>query len=320
MTVFTDEWNAAFEADPADSDEISTGAADIRQLALAVRERLEVDHSWDGDANDGEHKKVTFEEQAADPTTVADTGYIYTKETGGKSELFWKDEDANVVQLTALGKLSTDIPVSAKTGAYTVVAADKSTLINATSGTWTLALTAAATLGDGFWFVAKNPGSGTITIDPDGAELIDGSATISLAQGQGCFVICDGAAFITIGLAASTPTITFGTDLTQNPSATSATVTQAHGLSAEPTGLKAILECLTGEHGYTAGNRYDLGASMAQQTLTNGGIALVVDATNVVLITGQGGIRILHKTSYTSQTITAANWKIVVSPYLLVSA
>lgn len=84
----------------------------------------------------------------------------------------------------------------AKTGAYTVVAADRGQYIDVTSGTWTLTLTAAATLGAGFAFVVFSSGSGVVTIDANASETIRdaaGSATTkTLAQGEGAFLNCDG--------------------------------------------------------------------------------------------------------------------------------
>jgi hypothetical protein len=63
-----------------------------------------------------------------------------------------------------------DVHENAKTGAYTVALTDYGQVIDMTSGTWTLALTAAATLGDGFWFCTRNSGTGDITIDPNASE------------------------------------------------------------------------------------------------------------------------------------------------------
>jgi hypothetical protein len=84
----------------------------------------------------------------------------------------------------------------AKTSGYTVVATDRGSFIDYTSGTVTLALTAAATLGNGFSFAVYNSGSGTITVDPDGSETIRRAAatstTITLTQGQGAILVCDG--------------------------------------------------------------------------------------------------------------------------------
>ena len=76
--------------------------------------------------------------------------------------------------------------------AYTVVAGDLATVINCTSGTFTVSLTAAATLGSGFNVTIWNTGTGVITIDPNGAETIDGTATRILRRGEGMQVVCDG--------------------------------------------------------------------------------------------------------------------------------
>lgn len=107
MTTFTDTWNSGFEAIPADSENASQGANRIRDHKKAVRERLEVDHSWDGDEDDGEHKKVTFTAPlGSDPTNAEDKGHLYTKDVDDKAELFWQDEDGNAIQLTSGGMLN----------------------------------------------------------------------------------------------------------------------------------------------------------------------------------------------------------------------
>lgn len=95
------------------------------------------------------------------------------------------------------------IPVLAKTAAYTLTVADRGRLIDATSGTWTLSLPAAATAGDGFWFAVRNSGSGTITIDPDAAEQIDGAATLTRLAGETVSVVCNGSAWKTLARVAS---------------------------------------------------------------------------------------------------------------------
>lgn len=84
------------------------------------------------------------------------------------------------------------ITISNKTAAYTVVAGDLATVINCTSGTFTVSLTAAATLGSGFNVTIWNTGTGVITIDPSGSETIDGTATRILRRGEGMQVVCDG--------------------------------------------------------------------------------------------------------------------------------
>jgi hypothetical protein len=80
-----------------------------------------------------------------------------------------------------------------QTAAYTVVSGDLGKIVNCTAGTFTVSLTAAATLGSGFNCWVWNTGSGVITIDPNGAETIDGNSTIILRKGEGMQIVCDGA-------------------------------------------------------------------------------------------------------------------------------
>lgn len=86
---------------------------------------------------------------------------------------------------------------AAKTGAYTVVDTDVGATFLCTN-TFTLTLTAAATLGNGFMFAVKNNGTGIITIDPNAAELIDGQATITLNPGRSAIIACNGTAWYTL--------------------------------------------------------------------------------------------------------------------------
>jgi len=97
--------------------------------------------------------------------------------------------------LSTIGALGGKI--AAKSGAYTVLAADRGTVFHC-SGTFTLTLTAAATLATGFSFSVINTSTGAITIDPNSTELIDGAATKILTAGQSCIVTCNGTAFFAI--------------------------------------------------------------------------------------------------------------------------
>ena len=116
---YTDTWNAAFEALPADGDLVSQGADRIRDTKLAVRERLEKDHYLaiaGTDADHGEHVKVTLRVQTSKPTAEADKGWLYSKDVSAKAELFYEDEDGDEVQLTTGGAVNSGAPVKA-TGA-----------------------------------------------------------------------------------------------------------------------------------------------------------------------------------------------------------
>jgi hypothetical protein len=85
--------------------------------------------------------------------------------------------------------------ISNKTGAYTVILSDLGKIINCTSNTFTVSLTAAASLGSGFTCTiwnTSNTSTDAITIDPSGAETIDGVATLILRRGEGMDIVCNG--------------------------------------------------------------------------------------------------------------------------------
>lgn len=114
--------------------------------------------------------------------------------------LLGTDGTANTA-LRTLGSFGND--VSAKSSAYTVLASDRGVVFNCTS-TFTLSLTAAATLGDGFTFAVINSGTGVITIDPNSTEQIDGANIKTIAAGSWAIVSCTGTAFITMGAVPAT--------------------------------------------------------------------------------------------------------------------
>jgi hypothetical protein len=107
----TDTWDASFEALPTDSNYVYEVDNYIRQLKLAIRERMAKDHYMaiaGTDADHGEHVKVTLRVGSA-PSAVADKGFLYAKDVSAKAELFYRDEDGDEVQLTNAGKQKTDL-------------------------------------------------------------------------------------------------------------------------------------------------------------------------------------------------------------------
>jgi hypothetical protein len=85
--------------------------------------------------------------------------------------------------------------ISNKTGTFTVVAGDLGKIINCTSGTFTVSLTAAASLGSGFTCTiwnTSNTATDAITINPNASETIDGMATLVLRRGEGLAIVCNG--------------------------------------------------------------------------------------------------------------------------------
>lgn len=80
-----------------------------------------------------------------------------------------------------------------KSGAYTLAVSDYGRTLLLT-GTWTLSVTAVATLGAGWEVELINIGTGVITIDPNGSETIDGATTMVLTPGERCRLRCTGSA------------------------------------------------------------------------------------------------------------------------------
>lgn len=110
MTSFLDTWNGAYEGLPADNEDINQGASRIRDFKVNIRERVAVDHSFAGDANDGKHTQSSYRVQTVDPPADAgepSDGFVYTKAVGGNTELFYKDSSGSVIQLTSSGALHT---------------------------------------------------------------------------------------------------------------------------------------------------------------------------------------------------------------------
>lgn len=84
--------------------------------------------------------------------------------------------------------------IQSKSSGYTVVAADNMSVIKCTAAL-TLALTAAATLGNGHLFLVSADG-GDVTLDANSTETINTSLTAVVPDGAMAAVFCDGSNFI----------------------------------------------------------------------------------------------------------------------------
>jgi hypothetical protein len=95
--------------------------------------------------------------------------------------------------------LNTAHSVTTFSSAYTAVAADRASSYVWTGGAATLGLTAATTLGNDWFMLIRNGGTGTLTVTP-ASGLINGVASIALQPADSCIICCSGIAFFTIGL------------------------------------------------------------------------------------------------------------------------
>ena len=89
--------------------------------------------------------------------------------------------------------LDNGVVASTKSANYTALANDNNAILRF-SGAYTLSLTAAATLGSR-WHIMVVADGGAVTIDPNGAETINGVATIVIPDGSSTVVWCTGSAF-----------------------------------------------------------------------------------------------------------------------------
>jgi len=108
------------------------------------------------------------------------------------------------------GLLNTGYPsedVSSPT--YSITEGDRASAVTNTGGALTVSFADLTTaFQDNFFFIARNSGSGTMTLDPSGSQLIDGATTVVLNQGQSCFVILNASLgeWVTIGRQSSSST------------------------------------------------------------------------------------------------------------------
>lgn len=93
--------------------------------------------------------------------------------------------------------LQTQIAINSQTGAsYTALAGDRGKqIIFTTQAAATLTLTAAATLGSGWYCYVTNFNTGTLTIDGNVSEQINGTVTVPLYTKNSGILICDGSNF-----------------------------------------------------------------------------------------------------------------------------
>jgi hypothetical protein len=95
-------------------------------------------------------------------------------------------------------------PSAAITTGTTFAATDRAQTRVWGGGSGTATLPAAATLGNNWFTLFKNNGTGSFTISCSGAELIDGNSTKTFNPTESAFIVCTGTAYVTIGYGVST--------------------------------------------------------------------------------------------------------------------
>ena len=200
--AYTEEWSSDFEAVPADNDQASEGAQRIRNLKLDVRERLEDEHDW-GTPNltdTGVHLEGSARcwMQDAEPASTPggltiDNGSLWYETDESKWYVYdfddtaWElivDGDDNVTlttEQTIIGvKTLTRVRFAAQAvtaATYTVGTDYNLYFCDTTDNAITLDLPTAASITGEIIAIKLVDATNALTIDPDGAETLDGAST-----------------------------------------------------------------------------------------------------------------------------------------------
>jgi len=95
-------------------------------------------------------------------------------------------------------------PASSLTASYTFVAADRAQTYVWGGGTTTVTLPSASVVGNNWFTLVKNNGTGTLTIGTTSSQEIDNALTKSFAPNESAFIISTGVEYVTVGYGTST--------------------------------------------------------------------------------------------------------------------
>lgn len=96
-------------------------------------------------------------------------------------------------------KLALTAVVSAFNTAYTTGANDRAKMLMWTGGAGTLTLPLAGDVGNDWYIIVRNSGTGALTIDCQGTQEIDGAGAKTLAPTESCWVMTNGTDFYSAG-------------------------------------------------------------------------------------------------------------------------
>jgi len=132
-------------------------------------------------------------------TLAAANGGTGLTTLGTAAQILAVNSGATALEYVALPAGSAVVRV-ARTSNTILDGTNRGNLIDITSGTFSQTFTAAATLGSGWFVYLRNSGTGDITLEPDGAELIDGLTNFIMYGGETRLVQCTGTAFTSVVL------------------------------------------------------------------------------------------------------------------------
>jgi hypothetical protein len=141
--------------------------------------------------------------------------YIYittnanTAGTWGVIDFGAGTSSADAATLAGLGlvAISTTLnqshPASTFTNGYTFTTSDRAQTKVWASGAGTVTLPPVATAGNNWFILLKNNGTGSLTVDCNLSETIDGGLVKDYAPSESSFIICTGTEYVTVGYGVS---------------------------------------------------------------------------------------------------------------------
>lgn len=115
--------------------------------------------------------------------------------------------DANALAGLGLMAISTTLnqshPASTVTPLYTFTASDRAQTKIWDGGATDVYLPLASTVGNNWFTLFKNNGSGTVTIFTQGTDLLNNDVSKTFQPDEDAFIVCDGTNFVTVGYGSS---------------------------------------------------------------------------------------------------------------------
>jgi hypothetical protein len=186
---------------------------------------------------------------------------------------------------------------------YTLLPSDRAGFIVWTGGAGALTLPSSSSVGNNWFVIVRNGGSGILTITPQGTDTIDGNANQQLQLTESMVIVCNGTGFNTFAYGRSNQ-FAF-TTLAKNVTGGTVTLTSAEGANV----IQEYSGTLTSNCTVVVPSTVQL---YSLQNGTSGAFSLTfktssVGASNVVLPQGQTIIVICDGTNvYNAQTSTIA--------------
>lgn len=224
--------------------------------------------------------------------------------------------DASTLAGYGLKAISTTLnqshPVATTSSTFTAGAADRAKNYVWTGGAGSVTLLDATTLGNDWFVMLRNGGTGTLTVTPSSGQLINGSASLVMQVSDSAFICCSGTAFYTVGLGRTTnfafsvlayPITSGGSPYTLTAAQAQNTIISLTGTLTTPVTINVpavvqVYYVLNASTGSTVTFTTGIGGSSSSTLNPSTQAILICDATNVLnastVITGGSAITLIN--------------------------